>query len=151
MRAIYIWASPGPQHGPRVVPRAADDVAPAPDRNRILVIEDDPIVSMAMENLLADAGYVILGSWARGEDALAAAERERPDLILADVKLAGAMDGIDAVAAILGRRKVRVIFVTAHTDPRTRARMQILEPADILAKPISDGLLLHAVATALHG
>ena len=149
MQAICVWASPGPQRGPRPIPRSADDVAPAPDRNRILVIEDDSIVSLAMEHVLTDAGYVILACCARGEEALAVAERERPDLILADVKLAGTMDGVDAVATILGRRPVAVIFVTAHTDPRTRARMEVLAPADILGKPISDGSLLHAVAAAL--
>ena len=119
--------------------------------SRILVIEDDPIVSLAMENLLADAGYLVLASCARGEAALRLAEHERPDLILADVKLAGAMDGVDAVAALLPRYRVPVIFVTAHTDAATRARMTALAPAEILAKPISDVLLLHAVAAALRG
>src|SRR5262245_34407256 len=151
MQAIYVWASPVPQWGPRHLPRSADDVAPAPSRNRVLVIEDDAIVSLAMENVLVDAGYVILATCARGEDALVAAEREQPDLILADVKLAGTLDGVDAVAAILGRHKVPVIFVTAHTDPLTRERMQVLAPADILAKPISDGALLGAVAAVLRG
>jgi CheY-like chemotaxis protein len=149
MQTIYFWASPGPRFGPRPILRAADDASAAPNRNRILVIEDDPVVSLGIEQLLAEAGYLILASCARGEDALAQAERHGPDLILADVKLAGALDGIDAVAAICVRRKVPVIFVTAHTDPRTRARMDALAPADILAKPVPDLLLLHAVAAAL--
>jgi CheY-like chemotaxis protein len=67
------------------------------------------------------------------------------------VKLAGGMDGIDAVTAMLARRKVPVIFVTAHTDARTRARMAAVGPAEILAKPVPDLLLLHAVAAALRG
>jgi CheY-like chemotaxis protein len=151
MQAIYIWASPVPKMGPPPLPRSVDDVAAAPRRCRILVIEDDPIVSLAMENLLADAGYLVLASCARGEEAPRLAEHERPDLILADVKLAGAMDGVDAVAALLPRYRVPVIFVTAHTDAATRARMTALAPAEILAKPISDVLLLHAVAAALRG
>jgi CheY-like chemotaxis protein len=151
MQAIYISASIGPQSGPRPLPRAADDVAAAPGRNRVLVIEDDPVVSMGIEHLLTEAGYAIVAACARGEDALALAERHRPDLVLADVKLAGAMDGVDAAAAIRGRRDVPVIFVTAHTDPRTRARMEAIQPAEILAKPVPDLLLLHAVADALRG
>jgi len=151
MQAIYVWASPAPRFGSPPIARAADDTLAAPGRNRILVIEDDPVVSLGIEQLLAEAGYVVLGSCARGEDALAIAERDRPDLVLADVKLAGAMDGIDAVAAIAGRRKVLVIFVTAHTDPGTRARMEAAGPAEILAKPVPDLLLLHAVAAALRG
>jgi two-component system, response regulator PdtaR len=149
MQAIYIWASSEPNPGPRPIPRAADDITPAPNRNRILVIEDDPVVSLGIEQLLAEAGYVVLASCARGEEALSLAERHRPDLILADVKLAGAMDGIEAVATIRAERDVPVIFVTAHTDARTRARMTAVGPAEILAKPVPDLLLLHAVAAAL--
>ena len=151
MQAVYIWASIGPRSGPRPLPRAADDIAAAPGRNRVLVIEDDAVVSLGIEHLLTEAGYTVVATCTRGEEALALAERNRPDLILADVKLAGAMDGIDAAAAIRGQHDVPVIFVTAHTDPRTRARMEAVEPAVILAKPVPDLLLLHAVAAALRG
>lgn len=151
MQAIYIWASPGPASGPPPIARADDDVAATPGRNRVLVVEDDPVVSLGIEHLLVEAGYVILASCARGEEALAQAERHRPDIILADVKLAGAMDGIDAAAAIRARLEVPVIFVTAHTDPLTQARMAAVRPAEILAKPVPDLLLLHAMAAALRG
>lgn len=149
MQGMNIWAGPGPKSATRPLVRAADDLSGAPRRNKILVIEDDPIVSLGIEQLLTEAGYIILASCARGEEALAIAERHRPDLILADVKLAGGMDGIESVTAILMRRKIPVIFVTAHTDPGTRTRMQATSPADILAKPVPDALLLHAVAAAL--
>jgi CheY-like chemotaxis protein len=65
------------------------------------------------------------------------------------VKLAGAMDGIDAVAAIRARHDMPVIFMTAHTDPPTRARMNAVGPAEILAKPVPDLTLMQAVAAAL--
>jgi len=149
MQGMNIWAGPGPKAATRTIPRAADDLSGSPRRNRILVIEDDPIVSLSIEQLLTEAGYIILASCARGEEALAIAERHRPDLILADVKLAGKMDGIESVAAILVRRKIPVIFVTAHSDPGMRTRMEATNPAGILAKPVTDTLLLHAVAAAL--
>jgi CheY-like chemotaxis protein len=149
MQGMNIWAGPGPRAATRPLVRAADDLSGSPQRNKILVIEDDPIVSLGIEQLLAEAGYIILASCARGEEALAIAERHRPDLILADVKLAGEMDGIESVTAILMRRKVPVIFVTAHTDARTRTRMEAASPSGILAKPVPDLLLLHAVAAAL--
>jgi len=144
-----LWAGPGPKFGLPPIARATDDAAAAPGRNRILVIEDDPVVSLAMEHFLAEAGYVILASCARGEDALAEAQSQGPDLILADVRLAGDLDGIDAVAAIFRQRRVPVIFVTAHTDTHTRQRMEAVGPATILAKPVPDLQLLHAIAAAL--
>jgi CheY-like chemotaxis protein len=149
MQSTSVWASPGPKAGPRPLVRAIDDLSGSPSRNKILVIEDDPIVSLGIEQLLTEAGYIILASCAHGEEALAIAERHRPDLILADVKLAGAMDGVQSVAAILERRKVPVIFVTAHADAGTRARMAATRPSEILAKPVPDTLLLHAVSAAL--
>jgi CheY-like chemotaxis protein len=149
MDAMHIWASPAPKSGLPQPAWAADELGAAPGRRKILVIEDDPIVSLGIEHLLTEAGYAIVGSCGRGEEAVAVAELEEPDLILADVKLAGTMDGIESVAAILKLLALPVIFVTAHTDPRTRARMEGLGPADILAKPVPDQLLLHAVAAAL--
>ena len=113
------------------------------------MIEDDPIVSLAMENLLIEAGYEIVSVCARGEDAAGLAATHRPNLILADVKLAGTVDGVGAIGAIRATSDVPVILVTAHSDPATRGRMAALHPAEILAKPVPDFLLLHAVAAAL--
>lgn len=151
MHVGHIAAGTDPTSPP---PRGHDpdrDAREAPERKKIMVIEDDPIVSMAMETLLAEAGYAMLASCARGEDAPAQAELHRPDLILADVKLAGAIDGIAAVALIRARSAVPVIFVTAHSDPATRERMHAVGAADILAKPVPDFLLVRAVAAALSG
>jgi CheY-like chemotaxis protein len=146
-----LWVSGQSKSTPWGGPAPGDDGAAATAGKRIMVIEDDAIVSMAMENLLAEAGYVVLTTCARGEDAIAAIERQAPDLVLADVKLAGAMDGVEAAAAIRARRDVPIIFVTAHTDPVTRERMRAVGPADILAKPVPDFLLVRAVAAALGG
>lgn len=106
---------------------------------------------MAIESLLAEAGYLVLTTCARGEDALALVDRQAPDLVLADVKLAGTMDGVEAAAVIRARHNVPIIFVTAHTDPATRERMRAVGPAEILAKPVPDFLLVRAVAAALGG
>lgn len=130
-------------------PAGCDDTV-APAGPRVLVIEDDPIVSLGLEHLLGEAGYVVVATCARGEEAVAAAAAHAPDLVLADVKLRGEMDGIGAAAAIRQERDVRVVFVTAHTDTRTRERMLAVRPAGILAKPVADDALLRALAAALN-
>lgn len=146
-----LWASGNPQTALRARAEPDDEATTVTEPKKIIVIEDDAIVSMAMENLLVEAGYIVLSTCARGEDALALVERQAPDLVLADVKLAGTMDGIDAASAIRARRSVPIIFVTAHTDATTRERMRAVGPADILAKPVPDFLLVRAVAAALGG
>lgn len=142
-------ASPNPKGGPWPRPDDEDRLRSGTARNRIMILEDDAIVAFALENILSEAGYDVVGVCARGEDATAAAERQRPDLVIADVRLAGTMDGIAAVAAIRARMALRVIFLTAHTDPGTRERMLGQAPDEILAKPSPDALLLAAIAAAL--
>ncbi len=149
MHSSDLWASPSPKTGIVPPPDLDDALGAAPGGNRILVLEDDVIVAFALENILSEAGYEIVAVSARGEDAAALADRHRPDLVLADVRLAGAMDGITAVATITARHAVPAIFLTAHTDAQTRERMAALAPADILAKPVPDPVLLAAVAAAL--
>ena len=144
-----LWASPDPKGGAWPPPERADALRPAAARNRVLILEDDAIVAFALENILGEAGYDVVGVCARGEQAASMAERQRPDLVIADVRLAGAMDGIAAVAAIRARVALRVIFLTAHTDAGTRERMLAQSPDEILAKPSPDAVLLDAIATVL--
>ena len=146
-----LWALPTPRHSAFWAPETEGGPDTALAKRRILILEDDAIVGFALENILAEAGYDVVGVCVRGEDAAATAERHRPDLVIADVRLAGAMDGIAAVAAIRARVDLYVIFLTAHTDAGTRERMAAQSPDDILAKPSPDALLLSAIASALKG
>jgi DNA-binding NarL/FixJ family response regulator len=151
MTDLQMWTAADPREPPAATAETQGPPRARPRGNRILLIEDDAIVSLAIEHLLREAGYEIVATCARGEDALVAAKRHRPDLVLADVKLAGAMDGIEAVALIRARHDVPAVFVTAHSDPATLGRMQATRPADILGKPVPDILLVQAVGAALGG
>ena len=66
------------------------------------------------------------------------AEKERPDLVLMDIRLIGARDGIDAAAEIQRRFAIPSIFVTANTDKVTRGRAQALAPIAFLEKPLTE-------------
>lgn len=113
-------------------------------RERILVVEDDYFVSLAIESDLEDAGYEVIGVVAAGEDALQVAGRLRPDLAIVDVRLAGALDGIETATELL-QRGIRCIFATAHSDPQTRERGSAARPLAWLTKPFTTGDLLQAV------
>ena len=63
---------------------------------RILIVEDEPIVAQDLREQLAKLGYDPVAVSATGEEALALAGQQRPDLVLMDIELAGAMDGIRA-------------------------------------------------------
>jgi DNA-binding response OmpR family regulator len=61
-----------------------------PSGKNILIVEDDALVAQALALRLAALGYAVAGPVASGEEAVAAAARERPDLVLMDIVLPGA-------------------------------------------------------------
>lgn len=114
----------------------------------VLVVEDDYLVGLTISDLLAGAGYTVLGPAVTGEEAVALALEERPDVVLMDIRLAGKMDGVDAAIEI-ARAGIRSLFVSAHSDPQTRTRGEAALPHGWVEKPFSDAQLLEAIAAAL--
>ena len=101
----------------------------------VLVVEDEALIAMDLACSLEALGYRVLGPAANGEDARRIAARENPDLLLMDVNLQGAADGIDTALAITEKRPAKVVFLTAATDALTRARAAQLNPQAFLQKP----------------
>jgi len=111
---------------------------------RILIVEDEAIVARDIHQQLVELGYEPVAEARRGEDALTLAERLRPDLVLMDVHLAGAMDGIEAAQAIRGQFAIPVVFLTAFAGNETLNRAKITEPFGYIIKPF-DARELHTV------
>jgi len=81
--------------------------------NRLLIVEDEPLVAFDTEHGLSDAGYEIVATVDRVEDALRVIEQEELDLVLADVALSEDGNGIE-VAKAASRKGIAVLFVTAQ-------------------------------------
>ena len=118
-------------------------------RRCVLVVDDEALIAdlwcMHMEMI----GVEVCGVAATAEAAVALAQEHRPAVVLMDVRLRGASDGVDA-ARLLGEHVAsKVIFITGSRDPDTIARIQSAEPAAILFKPVSDRQLHTAVREAL--
>ena len=80
---------------------------------RILVIEDEPLTAFDNEVMLKDAGYDVVATHDDYEEAVAALDRGKVDLILSDVRLRGERTGIE-IAREAKRRGVPLLFVTGH-------------------------------------
>ena len=102
---------------------------------RILIVEDDPAASGPMEAALQGAGYRTRAAASQSE-ALAGAEEFDPHVILMDVSLGDAGDGIDTAQLMNQKRETPVIYVTAHDDESTFARALATTPFAFLEKPI---------------
>jgi CheY-like chemotaxis protein len=85
-------------------------------------VEDERIVARDLQAMLQQLGYSVPAIAVTGADAIAKATALRPDLVLMDIRLQGAIDGIETAATILMQFDVPVIYLTAFTDAATRQR-----------------------------
>ena len=102
----------------------------APDRSTAYVRTSD--------GLLQALGHVAVAVAVSADQAVAIAERERPDIVLMDIRLLGSRDGIDAAEEIRHRLGIGSIFVTANTDAQTRRRAEAVSPLGFLEKPLTE-------------
>lgn len=114
---------------------------------RILIIEDEAVIAMDLSDLVTGAGHDVCAVEATASAAVAAAKRERPDLVLADIQLADGSSGIDAVKEILASFEVPVIFITAFPDRLLTGERP--EPTFLITKPYSPDMVRAAVSQAL--
>jgi two-component system, cell cycle sensor histidine kinase and response regulator CckA len=120
------------------------------DPGRILVVEDEAIIAADLAETLGALGYDVVATADTAEDAIVKAAGLAPDLVLMDVRLAGATDGIQAAATIKQRADIPVIFLTAHSDDETLTRAIGVAPLGYLVKPFRPSELRCAIELALH-
>lgn len=118
-----------------------------------MVVEDDRVVATDIERQLMRIGHTVVAKTARGEDALPLALNKQVDLVLMDIRLEGAMDGIEAAQQIRERCGLPVVFLTAYADDQTVVRASQTEPLGYILKPFEDSQLRTVVEMALfkHG
>jgi PAS domain S-box-containing protein len=117
---------------------------------RILVVEDEAIIAADLAETLGSLGYDVVATVDTAEDAIVMAADQAPDIVLMDVRLAGAIDGIQAAATIKQRADIPVIFLTAYSDDETLTRAIDIAPLAYLVKPFRASELRCAIELALH-
>jgi PAS domain S-box-containing protein len=117
---------------------------------RILVVEDGLIMARDIERRLTTMGYRVAGTAFTGEDAVRKARECAPDLVLMDVNLKGAMDGIDAAEQIRRGADVPIVYVTAYSDDATLKRARVTEPFGYVLKPFEERELRTIIEIALY-
>ena len=122
-----------------------------PERQkRILVVEDEGIISLDIQNMLKRLGYDVPTTASSGEEAIKKTEQIKPDLVLMDIVLKGETDGVEAAEQIRKRFDIPVIYLTAHADNEILERAKITEPFGYILKPIEEKELYTNIEIAFY-
>ncbi len=104
---------------------------------KILIVEDDLILSMLNNRFVKLLGHSVVKSVKSGEEAVNFATENTIDLILMDVRLKGKMDGIEAMTEINKVKEVPVIYITGNSDVETKKRAEATNMMAFCVKPLS--------------
>lgn len=136
-------AAGGPTPG--AMPKSTLQRAATPaGKPRILIIEDEPLVALDLAERLGEAGFDLAGNASDMAAAMAIARDCKADAVLLDGNLRG--EAVDALAALLTRRGIPILFVTGYTQESLPPDFRHLP---ILSKPFTDQQLLQALAAVL--
>jgi AmiR/NasT family two-component response regulator len=118
-----------------------------PTRLRILIAEDETIIRLDLRDVLERAGHEVCAEARDGEEAVALAHAEQPELAILDVKMPG-LDGIEAARRILAERPIPIVMLTAYGQEELVARAVEAGVFGYLVKPFRETDLLPAIQTA---
>jgi DNA-directed RNA polymerase specialized sigma24 family protein/CheY-like chemotaxis protein len=129
-----------------MVQQAVREIANQPS-TKVLIIEDEPIISLDLQSIVREMGHTVSAIATTRDEAVLAARRTEPGLVLADIKLADGSSGIDAVRQILSEVQVPIVFITAY--PERLLTGERPEPTFLVTKPFAPDTVRVAVSQAL--
>ena len=107
-------------------------------RPRALIVEDEVLIALGLQAEMEDLGFDVCGLAANMRQAKSLAMSDKPDIVIMDIYLDGARDGIEAARWLHEMFGVPIVFVTAYNnDDGMLERIQQQVPdAPVLSKPL---------------
>ncbi|WP_162912911.1 response regulator [Rhodospirillaceae bacterium SYSU D60014] len=102
---------------------------------RILIVEDDALQALALEHHLEGRGYEVVGTARSARQAIQLAKCLHPDLVLMDINLRRAGDGIEAAVELKSTLGIPHVFISAYSDRKLIERAQSTDPLGYITKP----------------
>ena len=115
---------------------------------RILIAEDNDLVSLTLEEQLKGLGYDVIGIARTGAEAINLAGRLKPDLIMMDIRMPE-MEGTEAAARIRDQMSLPIIMLTAYADKDTIKKAEAAGALAYLVKPVNENELPPAINIAM--
>ena len=116
----------------------------------VLIVEDEPILAMAMEVKLKKLGFGISAIATTPENAILHANNHHADLALIDINLNASKSGIDVASHIWKNFNIPVIFLTSYYNDKILNQAMQAEPYAYLIKPCRNEELKAAINTTMH-
>ena len=116
---------------------------------KILIVEDEPVLALDLANKLRKLGYEIIDVVSTGELAVDLVKKVQPDLIFMDIKLKGAMDGIETATQILQTKDIPIVYLTGFVDEETVERAEHTGCYGYMIKPCKEIELYATIKIAL--
>lgn len=120
------------------------------NRAIILIVEDNAILAMDLQGMITQMGYTVAGLMATGEEAVAFLHDQHVDLVIMDIELAGAMNGITTAATLNETSDVPIIFLTGFSHDPLLDQAKATLPYGYLIKPVNERELAVTLQMALH-
>ena len=115
---------------------------------RIVLAEDEGITVMQLGRALTRAGLVVVASVNNGCDAVEAAIRERPDIVLLDIGMP-ILDGLEAARRIMAEAPTCIVMLSGNADVEIAEQAGAYGVAGYITKPITSEHLVPALHQAL--
>jgi len=120
-----------------------------PGKPRALIVEDEILIAEELKQRLSMLGFSVIAAVDSAEEGIAIATRERPDLVLLDIRLKGEKDGVQAAKEIRQQVNVPLVYLTAHSDRLTVDRVKETEYDGFLLKPFRERELQTTIEIAM--
>ncbi len=114
---------------------------------RIVSVEDDPIYAETIQMIVEQAGYELVGQYSNGEEALLAIKAIKPDLLLLDIHIQGALSGIEIAERV--SHETSIIFITSLREREIFERAKSTRPVAFILKPFDSLMLQNTIDLAI--
>lgn len=116
---------------------------------RALIVEDEILIAEELRERLSVLGFAVIAAVDSADEAVAIATKERPDVVLMDIRLKGKKDGVQATEEIHHQVDVPVVYLTAHSDRLTVDRARGTQYDGFILKPFRERELQSTIEIAM--
>lgn len=118
--------------------------------DKVLIIEDEPLIAEDIAACLRRSDYQVSGILYGADEVMQELNNNTPDIVLVDINLNGAQQGIDIARLINQHFQLPFVYLTSYSDRKTLELAKDTSPAGYVVKPFTEPGLRAALEIALH-